>query len=324
MRAPFRHADPRALALGAAFLLALAALLVPPVTAPGSAYRLLAIVDVTGSMNVRDAGEGGHPLSRLEAVKSTLRDLAARLPCGSRLGLGIFTERRSFLLFEPIDTCADFAPLDGAIAALSWRMAWEGDSYVARGLYSAIDLAAPLDADLLFFSDGQEAPPLPRSGIPPFSGERGRVGGLIVGVGGPVPAPIPRFDNFGREAGFYGPTDVPQENRHGPPPENAEAREGWHPRNAPWGAEIAAGEEHLSAVRPDHLRALAATTGLAYTPLHPAGTLVEALETAARPRPVATTRALSPVPAALALALLAGVYGAPLVLSLRHRRTATS
>ncbi|WP_454918451.1 vWA domain-containing protein [Xanthobacter sediminis] len=221
-----------------------------------STYRLLAVVDVTGSMNVRDTSQDGQPVSRLDAVKSTLRELAARLPCGSRLGLGIFTERRSFLLFEPIDTCADFAPLDGAIAALDWRMAWEGDSYVARGLYSAIDLAAPLDADLLFFTDGQEAPPLSYTGIPSFPGEKGKVGGLIVGVGGTTPVPIPRFDNFGHEIGFYGPADVPQENRHGPPPENAETREGYHPRNAPWGAELAGGTARRPRARSAPPRAL--------------------------------------------------------------------
>ncbi len=303
-----RRPDVRTLALAAAFLLALAAIIAPRLQRPSDAYRLLAVVDITGSMNVRDYSFEGRPASRLDTVKRTLSALAARLPCGSRMGLGIFTERRTYLLFEPVEVCTDFAPLDGAIGALDWRMAWEGDSYIYAGLSSAIDLAGPLDADLLFFTDGQEAPPLPASGAPAFSGEPGKVRGLIVGVGGTDPAPIPKFDRDGREIGFYAMTDVPQENRHGLPPTGSEQREGWHPRNAPWGAEEATGQEHLSAVRTDHLQDLAHATGLAYAPLADAAALATEVRAQARPRPVAGTMNAAPLPAALALLLLAALY----------------
>lgn len=306
----------RTLALAATCVLALAATIAPRLSKTTDAYRLLAVVDITGSMNVRDYSFEGRPSSRLDTVKRALGALAARLPCGSRMGLGMFTERRTFLLFEPVEVCADFAPLDGAIGALDWRMAWEGDSYIASGLYSAIDLAGPLDADLLFFTDGQEAPPLPASGAPAFSGAPGKVRGLIVGVGGETPAPIPKFDRDGREIGFYAMTDVPQENRHGLPPTGSEQREGWHPRNAPWGAEDATGQEHLSAVRTDHLKDLAAATGLTYAPLADAARLAAAIKASARPRPVEGTLDTAPLPATLALLLLAALYLA----QLWHRR----
>lgn len=306
----------RTLALAATCVLALAATIAPRLSKTTDAYRLLAVVDITGSMNVRDYSFEGRPSSRLDTVKRALGALAARLPCGSRMGLGMFTERRTFLLFEPVEVCADFAPLDGAIGALDWRMAWEGDSYIASGLYSAIDLAGPLDADLLFFTDGQEAPPLPASGAPAFSGAPGKVRGLIVGVGGETPAPIPKFDRDGREIGFYAMTDVPQENRHGLPPTGSEQREGWHPRNAPWGAEDATGQEHLSAVRTDHLKDLAAATGLTYAPLADAARLSAAIKASARPRPVEGTLDTAPLPATLALLLLAALYLA----QLWHRR----
>lgn len=308
--------DVRTLALAAACLLALAAVVAPPLQRPTDAYRVLAVVDITGSMNVRDTRIEGRPAARLDTVKRTLQGLAARLPCGSRMGLAIFTERRSFLLFEPVEVCADFAPLDGAIAALDWRMAWEGDSYISSGLYSAIDLAGPLDADLIFLSDGQEAPPLPASGMPAFPGTPGKVRGLVVGVGGSAPAPIPKFDRDGREIGFYAMTDVPQENRHGLPPSGSEEREGWHPRNAPWGASEATGQEHLSAVRTDHLKALASGTGLAYVPLPDAAaataTLATELKSTARPRPVPGFIDTAPLPAGIALLLLAALYLAQL------------
>lgn len=318
----------RTLVLAAACVLALAAVVAPRLQRTTDAYRLLAVVDVTGSMNVRDYSVEGRPASRLDTVKHTLSALAARLPCGSRMGLGIFTERRTYLLFEPVEVCADFAPLDGAISALDWRMAWEGDSYIYSGLYSAIDVAGPLDADLLFFTDGQEAPPLPASGAPAFSGAPGKVRGLVVGVGGIEPAPIPKFDRDGREIGFYTMTDVPQENRHGLPPSGSEQREGWHPRNAPWGADEATGQEHLSAVRTDHLKDLAQATGLTYAPLADAATLAAEVEASARPHPVAGIMDTAPLPAALALLLLAGFYLAQLwdrrPLFLSNRRISAS
>lgn len=306
--------DPRALCLGGAVACLLIAVFAPQVEIERQAYDVLAAVDITGSMNARDYNIDGKPASRLDKAKRALRDLLAYLPCGSRMGLAVFTERRTFLLFEPMDTCRAFAPLDGAIAALDWRMAWEGDSHVTEGLYSAMALAKSVDVDLLFLTDGQEAPPLPHSGTPSFEGNTGDVRGLVVGVGGTVLVPIPKFDADGREIGFYAMTDVPQENRSGPPPRGAEAREGWHPRNAPFGAEAAVGDEHLTSVREGHLRAIAGATGLTYSPLTDGSSLAEAFIRGARPRPVVTPADTAPVPAMMGLLLFLVLFGAlPLI-----------
>lgn len=302
-----RH-DPRLWLLVVALAALLAALAVPAVTLERPTRDLLVVVDVTGSMNVRDYTAGGRPVSRLGTAKAAVRDMLAGLPCGSKLGLGIFTERRSFLLFEPVEVCDNFSALDGAIAGLDWRMAWEGDSYVARGGHSGIGLASGLDADLVFLTDGQEAPPLAGDALPPFEGEPGKVGGVLVGVGGREPSPIPKFDEDGREAGFYGEEDVPQENRSGPPPADAESRPGYNPRNAPWGGEAATGSEHLSAMRAEHLTRLAAQTGLGFAPLTAPSALLAAVEAHTRIRPVERRVDLAPVPAGLALLALLALF----------------
>ncbi|HUD41536.1 MAG TPA: vWA domain-containing protein [Dokdonella sp.] len=268
----------------------------------------LFVVDITGSMNVRDYRADGAPQSRLDHVKTALAALIADMPCGSRAGVGVFAERRPFLLIAPVETCANYAPLAGMLQQLDWRMAWEGDSYVASGLYQSIALAAEFDTDLVFLSDGQEAPPLHWSGAAPFEGEPGAVHGLIVGVGDVIPSPIPKFDRDGRESGFLGPGDVVQENRSGTPPPDAERREGWHPRNAPWGAAAATGEEHLSAVHETHLRALAAATGLGYVRLTPGLRLDRALASHAAPRAAEARLPLAPWFAATALILLTAVW----------------
>ncbi|MDR7036616.1 MULTISPECIES: vWA domain-containing protein [Methylobacterium] len=297
-------------ALAAAGLLVLATFLVPPLRLSRDGVRLLAVVDITGSMNVRDYAAERRPQSRLEAAKAALRRLVAGLPCGSQVALGLFTERRPFLLFEPVEVCAEFAPLDGAIAALDWRMAWEADSRVSAGLYRAVAMAAELDADLVFVTDGQEAPPLPATGTPPFDGRVGAVRGLIVGAGGYALSPIPKFNDRGREVGFYAETDVQQENRFGPAPADAESREGYNPRNAPFGSSAARGTEHLSALREAHLKDLAARTGLAYAHLDGPDSLAAPLSAAATPRPVPGRLDLRPVLGAAALLLVLAAHAA--------------
>ncbi|MCJ8144055.1 VWA domain-containing protein [Ancylobacter sp. A5.8] len=292
-----------------ALALTLAAIGAPRLTMAREARDLILVIDVTGSMNVRDGRPGGPPATRLSQAKEGARRLLAGLPCQSRLGLGIFTERRSFLLFEPAEVCENFSAIDGAIDDLDWRMAWEGDSYVARGVHGAIAMAQGLGADLVFLTDGHEAPPLAGGELPAFDGEPGKVAGVLVGVGGTEPSPIPKFDRDGREVGFYGESDVPQENRSGPPPADAPSRAGYNPRNAPWGGEAATGTEHLSAMRAEHLRAIAAQTGLGYAALSTPATVISAVEAGTRARPVEVRVDTSALPAAFALLSLTALFG---------------
>ncbi len=276
--------DPRLLLLTMALALTLLALVGPRAKTERASFDTLVVVDITGSMNTRDYRVAGQPAARLEFVKMTLQEMIAKLPCASRVALAVFSERRPFLLFEPVETCANYAPLEGSIRALDWRMAWEGDSRIAAGLFRAVEMARDLKTDLIFLTDGQEAPPLPPSGPPPFEGRPGEVRGLIVGVGGYELSPIPKYDDNGREIGFYGVEDVPHDNRFGLPPAGAELREGYNARNAPFGAAVAVGVEHLSSVRESYLRSLAEKTGLTYAHLDGADQLLRALEIHATPK----------------------------------------
>ncbi len=300
--------DARLWLLAVSALLLTATFIMPQALVSRASYDVLAIVDITGSMNVRDYVAAGRPASRLAMVKAALRDMAANLPCPSRIGLGVFAERRPFLLFEPIDACADFSPLEAAIAALDWRMAWEGDSRISAGLFRAIDMARELKADLLFFTDGHEAPPLPASGAPRFDGKPGETRGLIVGVGGYELSPIPKFDDRGREIGFVGIDEVPHESRFGLPPEGAERREGYNARNAPFGAAAAVGVEHLSSVKEDYLRTLSEQTGLGYAHLDSGAHLLDAYLTSATARPREARLDLRPGFGALAAAMLFSAF----------------
>lgn len=257
--------DLRLCSLIIAALAALAGLFDPRVPITRQASDLLLVIDITGSMMVRDYPGADMGISRLERAKTAAIHLIGELPCGSRAGLAIFTERQPFLLLTPMETCSNYAPLTGTIAHLDWRMAWEGDSFIARGLSLSIDLADELEADIVFFSDGHEAPPLHRRVSPPRPislGEREQApAGLIIGVGNLQPSPIPRFDDDGREAGV-------------------------------WAATI--GEEHLSDLRQQYLQSLAATTDLGYLRLEDDRALKQAITEHARQRSVTAQVSLAP------------------------------
>ncbi len=253
--------DPRFACRIVALIVLLAALVVPPIQVSRAVYDVVAVLDITGSMNVRDQRLDGAEASRMAMEKRAVRHLLATLPCGSRLGLAVFVEKEPFLLFEPVETCENFSALDDEIAAIDWRMGWDSESHIAESLIGAMKITSGLGADLIFVTDGQETPPLWWSGVPSFDRVRGSVHGVIVGVGGHAFSPIPKFDGYGRETGMFKPGDVPLE------------KDG-----------MFRGREHLSAVDEPHLQQLASTSGLSYVHLDGADGLFPAL------RQVATRR----------------------------------
>ncbi|MGY6277883.1 vWA domain-containing protein [Methylomonas sp. MgM2] len=260
-------------------LLAMAALFAFPIRLQsGETYHLTFIVDITRSMNAEDYRIGEQAVSRLAFVKHSLRESIGRLPCGSKVGLGVFTERRSALLYQPIEVCSGYAELDQSIAALDWRMAWAADSRIAGGLLNAMQLLKDRDSALVFISDGQEAPPINPRYRTDFSEIKGKLKGLIVGAGGLQDVPIPKFDHKGRRIGVFGPDDVPHRSSFGISDLNPEQIEGYNARNAPFGKYAATGNEHQTALRESYLQQLAAETGLTYRRLQNAESLSVAVK----------------------------------------------
>ncbi len=252
-------------------LILLAAVLIRPYGRrehPG--YPLVAVIDITRSMNVRDMRSQGEQMDRLGFVKARLAALLRQLPCGSRLGVGVFTERRSTLLILPLEVCDHFHALREVIEHIDWRMAWDADSRIAGGLLDAMKLMQRDELRrhaLLFFTDGHEAPPLNPRYRPDLSVLKGKVAGMVIGVGGRTPVPIPKFDEAGRPQGFYRPEDVPHRSTFGEPARPPTDVSGYHPRNAPFGGEWVLGQEHLSSLRASYLRSLAREAGLRYRTL---------------------------------------------------------
>ena len=259
--------DPRLWLRLTAALSVVGALLAPPVPAERLVFRLLAVVDITESMNVADAGPTHQRISRVAAARESIRALLHALPCGSELGIGLFTGHRSYPLFAPVEVCAHLDQIESVLPELDWRLAWAARSEVSKGLYASLEVAADFGSNtaVVFFSDGHEAPPLNRRYRPrPPSGTKVR--GLVVGVGGDRLQPIPRLDRQGQLVGYWGPDEVLQTDTYS-------LGRAWSSQagESMSGVDAAAaggsGHEHLSWLHESHLRELAKGVGLRYVTL---------------------------------------------------------
>ncbi|MGJ7506656.1 vWA domain-containing protein [Variovorax sp. GT1P44] len=315
LRASWRHGTDGWLLALAALALA-ASLLDPGVVLERPLFDQVIVLDVTQSMNVTDADIDGRPASRLAFAKHALRQSLLQLPCGSKVGWGIFTEYRALLLIAPIEVCANLSELRSTLAQIDARMAWSGNSEIAKGLHSAIGIAKQLPdkPSLVFVTDGQEAPPLNPQYRPAFDDKPGEVAGLIVGVGDLLPSPIPKTDPDGQPLGFWradevAQTDLRSQGRGASVRGEVMVDEQAGPAAPMLGA--TPGFEHLSSLREGYLRLLASEQGMAFLRLQSREPLAEALMSPALARPAPVRVGGRILLAGLAFCLLLVRYAGP-------------
>lgn len=307
----------RVIMLAAAVLMGLAIVL-PDLPFPGKKFDFFMVVDITRSMNVRDyQTANGEQISRLDKVKMDMLASIRGLPCGSRVGVAIFTERTPTLLYTPVEICQDFTELQETINRIDWRMAWVADSNIMLALANSIELMREVHLDdntLVFFTDGHEAPPMnPRYQPNLQELQLGRdesltpVKGMIVGTGDTALSRIPRFDEDGNQLGYYTAEDVPHNATFGLP-EDPEKIEGYVPRNAPWGKNHQTGNEHLSSVRLGYLEEMAAQADMHFHHMQTPKALLKAMTDPDFARPQLRKTDLSAIPASLSLFSLVVVY----------------
>jgi len=294
--------------LSLALIAMLGAFIRPTQNQPRPIYNSTFIIDITRSMNAADYQLDGQAVSRLDYVKHSLRDLLAKLPCQSKVGLGLFTERRSTLLFEPIEVCQGFNEIDTALAQVDWRMAWAADSRIASGLLNTLQMLEKLDTHVIFITDGQEAPPVNPRYRSDFAAVKDKAKGMIIGAGGLQAIPIPKFNNKGESDGVYRPDDVPHRSTFGESDLNPEKIQGYNARNAPFGNDTSAGNKHLTALQEGYLQALSAEAGLQYQRLTNLDDLAVALQIPEFSKPINTAVDVRWQMALAALGLIALVY----------------
>ena len=263
LRAAFAFIARRRLAtLLLAALVLLPVFFAPRVVWTGATYSLLFVIDVTESMNVRDVDARRPDESRLDRAKASVIAALAALPCGSRAAVALFAGTDTVTLFEPLEVCRHFPAIEQVVRNLDWRMAWDGDSRIEAGLINALGEAGRRDLDLVFITDGDEAPHTETPRLSDLLSIRGRTKGWLLGVGSPEPHPVPRLDADNRVVGYWTQLDA--------------AREGFHPNlveeieHAPSAQELeksgALNEivEHRSALRAAYLKQLGKASALGY------------------------------------------------------------
>ena len=285
--------------LVAALALLLLALALPRWNLPQDSWDTVVVFDITQSMNVEDYELDGRNVSRLDFARAAARRALRELPCGSRVGWAAFAEYRTLLLVSPVEVCEHYGDLVAALDNIDGRMRWGNASEIAKGVYWAVRTARAEAShpDIVFLTDGHEAPPVKGNGPAPFDDARGgEIHGWILGVGGDAARPIPRTDDDGQRIGFWRAEDVIQ----------MEADPGAAPGSA--------SAEQLSGLHEPHLRFLARQVGFDYARLDTAGALARAIADPRLARRVQVPTDLSWLPAGAALALLLvrlWPYGAP-------------
>lgn len=208
----------------------------------------------------------------------------------SRGGLGAFADYRTLLLLAPIEVCSNYNDLLVSLNYIDGRMRWRNASEIAKGVSWAIRGAREIGegANVVFLTDGQEAPPLRPSAHPIFDDVKpGEIRGWLIGAGGDTPRPIPKTDRNGNSLGYWSAQDVVQ--RLGEPAD----------------AKVNPNREHLSALREPYLKAIAQQVGFEYARLSKPSSVGEAMLDSrfAHRKPVPTD--LYWIPSAAALLVLA-------------------
>lgn len=290
----------------AAALLA-AAVWMPPITLQRSTFQYMVTFDVTQSMEVDDQSLAGAAATRLAFARAAAREALRRMPCGSKVGWAIFADYRVMPLLLPVEVCEHYDALLASLDRIDGRMRWANASNIGKGATWVVRTANTMGKDVrvVFFTDGQESPPLRNKDVvPPMKDiTPGDVSGWLIGVGGDLPARIPRFDGDGNAVGHWAAADVVQ--RFGP--------------GTPGTA-----HEHLSELREPHLQELGRALGLGYRRLTTLDAAAEAMldPSLALPQPTATD--LRWLPALLGLLLLAWRFVPDLSLPRGWRRSAVS
>lgn len=291
----------------AALVLLLATLFDPHITLPRRSYDFVIVLDITQSMNTEDYVLDDKPVSRLRYVKHVLHQVLRDLPCGSRVGWSIFSEYRVLPLVAPVEVCADYHDLLQTLDKIDGRMAWAGASEIAKGVFWGLRTTkqTPGNHGMVFFTDGQEAPPINPSQRPSYDGKPGEVRGLIVGVGGDTLSPIPKVDPEGNPLGVWLADEVLQTDTISQGRMSTSSRERMVDES---GKEVKTipptMTEHLSSLKELYLRPLAAELGLGYHRLTTADKLLGAMTSPDLARVAPVRIDLRPYIAGLALALL--------------------
>jgi mxaL protein len=189
----------------AAFVLLIIAAFKPSIPLPRNIYSYILVVDISQSMNVEDATLNGKKISRIAYTQTMLHQVIANMPCDTRVSVGLFAGVSIAALYNPIEVCSNYAAIHDTIDHLDWRTAWSGNSRVRESMLTLARIirAFPEPAQVVYFSDGEEAPKLHAFNTKDLTNFQGGNGWLFVGIGSLEGAPIPKFDENNQLIGYW-------------------------------------------------------------------------------------------------------------------------
>ena len=200
----FRHRHDAALLL-AAFLLLVAALFNPTIPLKRNVYSYIFVVDISQSMNTMDKKLNGKLVSRLAFTQDTLHKMVGELPCGTSVSISLFAGASIAALYSPIEVCENFDAINDTIDHLDWRASWSGNSRIRASLSTLARTirSFPARAQVVYFTDGEEAPRLHVFNTEDLTAFQGGEGWLFVGVGGLAGTAIPKYDEYNQLIGYW-------------------------------------------------------------------------------------------------------------------------
>src|SRR6056300_964967 len=181
------------------------ALINPSIPINQSRYNYLLIADISQSMNTEDMKINQQTVSRLDYIKHIMRRMIDDLPCGSKVGIGMFAGVSVSATYSPIEVCENFSNINTTISKLDWRATWSGNTRIRESVVNLARLirSFPESAQVVFFTDGEEAPKLHAFNTRNLEQFQGGKDWLFVGIGSDEGAPIPKYDNKNQLIGYW-------------------------------------------------------------------------------------------------------------------------
>ena len=163
------------------------------------------VVDITQSMLTPDALLNGEKVSRLKYAKDISQKVLEQLPCKTKVSIGMFAGVSVAATYTPIEVCENFSAINETIERLDWRSVWAGNTRLRSSMINLARLirSFPESAQVVYFTDGEEAPKLHAFNTEDLNQFQGANNWLFVGIGSDEGTPIPKYDNKNQLIGYW-------------------------------------------------------------------------------------------------------------------------
>ena len=187
------------------FICLVIAFINPKLTMKKDISNYIFVVDITQSMLTIDTEINGEKVSRLNYAKDTLHKVLEQLPCKTKVSVGMFAGVSVAATYTPIEICENFSAVNETVARLDWRSVWAGNSRLRASMINLARLirSFPEAAQVVYFTDGEEAPKLHAFNTEDLNQFQGANNWLFVGIGSDEGTPIPKYDNKNQLIGYW-------------------------------------------------------------------------------------------------------------------------